>query len=90
MIERTRCKFYVASVTRHGFMNGEGKPVTNSIEVRLCAVYAPKDDQSENHKFWSASPSGELKLSVNNPACFDFFKEGHEMYLDLTPAPVKS
>jgi len=81
-MDRVRCKFYVSSVTKHGYCV-EGKPQTSNIEVTLSAVYAPKDDKSENHKFWTATPSGSMKLQVNNPACFDFFKEGEELYIDV-------
>lgn len=80
-----RTKFYVNSVTRSGYCV-DGKPKTSNIQVELSAVYAPKDDKSENHKFWEATPSGTVRLSIGNPACFDFFKEGEEFYVDFIPA----
>lgn len=85
MYEKVRCKFYVSSITRSGYC-ADGKAKTSQLVVTLNAVYAPKDDKSENHKFWESSPSGKMELTINNPACFDFFKEGEEMYLDMVKA----
>lgn len=30
--------------------------------------------------------NGSLKMTINNPACFDKFETGQEYYLDFTPA----
>lgn len=54
--------------------------------VKLQPVYAPDDDGSENHKFWQASPSGEITLSINNPAGAETFELGKEYYVDFTRA----
>lgn len=41
---------------------------------------------SDNEKFWDASPSGELNLWIKNPAAAAVFHEGKEYYLDFIPA----
>lgn len=44
------------------------------------------DPNSENKKFWDASPSGELKLGTVNPAAWQAFELDKDYYLDFTPA----
>lgn len=41
---------------------------------------------SDNQRFWDASPSGELMLYVKNPAAVAEFVEGKEYYLDIRPS----
>ncbi len=43
----------------------------------------------ENERFWTASPSGSLELSMTNPAAAGVFKLGRCYYLDFTEAPEK-
>jgi hypothetical protein len=88
IMTNVRAKFYVNSVTKNGY-SADGKPKTSNMQVELSAVYAPKDDKSENHRFWENTPSGKVTLSVNSPACFEFFKEGEEFYVDFIPANPK-
>lgn len=81
-------KFYVESVKTMGYPHPEnGRPVITSIEVMLRPVsYKPNDPTSENSMFWNASPSGEMKLYIQNVAVFDRFKVGCEVYLPLLDA----
>ena len=51
--------------------------------VRLAAQYDP--NKSEDLSFAEATPSGELKIYVSNPAVIGTFKPGSEYYLDLIP-----
>jgi hypothetical protein len=51
--------------------------------VRLAASYDPAS--SEDVSFASATPSGELKIYVSNPAVIGTFKPGKNYYLDLVP-----
>lgn len=41
----------------------------------------------EDRRFQKATPWGEFKMNVDNPAVFDLFKIGQAYYLDLTPVP---
>lgn len=43
------------------------------------------DPNSENKKFWDASPGGQLTLNCVNTAAVEQFKIGQEFYLDFTP-----
>ncbi len=50
----------------------------------------PDDGSDENNTYAKFSPSGELKLTVANPALLGKFTVGEEYYLDFTlakPAP---
>jgi hypothetical protein len=49
-------------------------------------VYS-QDPESENKKFWDASPSGELNLGVVNQQVWPIFEVGEEYYLDITHVP---
>ena len=46
----------------------------------------PEDGSDENNTYAKFSPSGELKLTVANPALLGKFKQGEEYYLDFTKA----
>jgi len=53
--------------------------------VVLSTVYSP-DPNSENGKFWAASPSGEVRLGTINPEAWSRFELDKEYFLDFTPA----
>lgn len=42
------------------------------------------DPNSENKKFWDASPGGELKMNCVNGEAVAYFELGKEYYLDFT------
>lgn len=51
--------------------------------VRLAASYDTAN--SEDVSFAEATPSGEVKIYVSNPAVIGTFKPGKNYYLDLIP-----
>jgi hypothetical protein len=51
--------------------------------VRLAASYDTANP--EDVSFAAATPSGELKIYVSNPAVIGTFRPGNNYYLDLTP-----
>lgn len=51
--------------------------------VGRTATY-PEDGSDENNTFAKWSPSGNLTLTCTNPALFDTFKVGDELYLDFS------
>jgi hypothetical protein len=58
-------------------------------QVAFHTVYegdAAKAD-TENARFTTATPWGEIKLGINNPAALEQFKAGESYYVDFTPAP---
>jgi hypothetical protein len=52
-------------------------------------VFQPRYDTSipEDQRFATATPSGELKMYVDNPAALAQFELGQQYYIDFTPVP---
>jgi hypothetical protein len=73
-----RAKFRVHEAVRRG----DGTDY-NYMIVQMHPVYSD-DPESENHAFWTATPSGTFAMQINNPAAFDFFEAGQEFYIDMT------
>lgn len=75
-----RAKFKVTEITEHAY--GEQLMKT----VKLQPVFKSNDPESENSKFWAASPNGEIRLgTINMDAAAQFAING-EYYVDFTPA----
>jgi hypothetical protein len=72
-----RAKFRCNSVTDFGY---------GSKEVKLSAVYS-NEKNTEDNQFSTATPSGELRMMVSNPAAQDWFKPGKDYYLDFQEVP---
>lgn len=51
--------------------------------VRLHPVYSGSE---ENKSFSKWTPTGEVSMTITNPAALGFFEAGKEFYLDFTPA----
>ena len=73
MTVKARCKFKVRTVV----LNTYGE------EIELCTEYDENDP--EDTKFSTATPSGILKFNLSNPNLLDTFKPGQIYYIDLTP-----
>lgn len=56
-------------------------------EVELHAVYGR--DGSANKEWAKSTPSGSLKLAIDNSAVHGFFKPGREYYVDIHEVPVE-
>lgn len=69
-----RAKFTVQSVKEFAYA---GK------EAELNAVYSVKP---EDNQFAKATPSGSIKITVDNPAAKDFLVPGKNYYVDFSPA----
>lgn len=68
-----RAKFTVTSVTDYG-----GYKVVN-LEPRY-------DDRiPEDARFYSATSTGKMEMTINNPAAADQFQPGRAFYADFTP-----
>lgn len=80
-----RAKFVVRSITRDQSFSSH--PAKEVHTIHLFPVYS-QDPASENRKFWEATPTGEVKLGVVNPAAGSFFELGAEYYLDFTKVEV--
>lgn len=54
--------------------------------VTMRPVYST-DPNHENKSFWDATPSGEIRMWINNKAAFAQFEPGDEIYVDFSKAP---
>lgn len=89
----TRVEIQTGSKQRR---NADGTPVISpqggniydKVEQRTVVLHPVYDStpNSENQKFWDATPSGELRLGTVNPAAWEMFEIDHEYYLDISPA----
>lgn len=76
---RMRAKFIVESVTRYEL----------SEQLTMRPVYADKygsKGETEDNDFARYTPSGELKMAVNNPDLLGKINPGEKYYLDFTKA----
>lgn len=71
-----RAKFQVQKITHVSWQ-------PNAREITLAPMY----DTSipEDKRFSDATPSGEFKMYVNNPAAVEQLELGKFFYIDLTP-----
>lgn len=55
--------------------------------VKFRTVYEPDASKdTENARFTTATPWGEIRLGIDNPAALSQFETGKEYYVDFTPA----
>jgi hypothetical protein len=73
-----RAKFTLISVKEWG---GEGR------ELEFMTAYSP--EVPEDQRFSKASPSGSMRIMIDNPAAIAFFtgKIGKAFYLDMIDVP---
>ena len=59
--------------------------VENNVSFRT--VYeADAAADTENARFTKATPWGEIRLGIDNPAALEQFQPGKSYYVDFTPA----
>jgi hypothetical protein len=67
------------------------KVVCNGIEdnqVTFTTVYEPDASKdTENARFTTATPEGQIRLRIDNPAALSQFTAGTYYYVDFSPAP---
>ncbi len=80
---KTRCKFYVKAVTRHGYQGPNG-PVSLNETVKMSAICGGLT--AEDVSFAENTPIGEFEFTVNNPKVIGSFPPGAAYYIDLIPA----
>jgi len=71
-----RAKFTVSSITKHNW--GGGTTVT------LSPLY--DSNIPEDQRFAKATPSGEIKMYIDNPPAEQFFELGKPFYIDFSKA----
>ena len=53
--------------------------------ISMSPVYSP-DPNSENKRFWDATPSGKIELGVLNPEAWATFELGRAYYVSFAQA----
>lgn len=90
-----RAKFRVSRIEisegsrRTGEKTDRGSDVYEPCELRtiiLVPVSYTGNSDDENSRFWSASPSGEIRLGTINQTAWEQFELGGEYYVDFTKA----
>jgi len=77
MTMTTRCKFRLQSITYQAGTTGKA--------LRFTAVSDSKDTSiPEDKAFTKYTPSGELTVTIDNPAVEPMLKVGEYYYLDLS------
>jgi len=76
-----RAKFKVHNVAPYTDSSGK----VYGQKVSMSPVY-DSNPESENAKFFNATPWGEIVLGTVNTAAAEQFKPGAEFYVDFTPA----
>lgn len=84
---KTRCKFYVSRVAKHGYQNMPKDAAFQQEEVTLHAICG---SVGENQSFSQYTPNGTMTITVTNPAVLGTFALGSEYYIDLIPAEKAS
>ena len=62
----------------------DSKPAIGRTVTLTPVSPMEKDKDHENAKFWEASPSGKLEITIMNPAAADELEVGQEFYLLIT------
>lgn len=75
-----RCKMRVNQVLHQ--MNPDG--TVQQERVELIAVYGPEGSDNAQWSKWT--PSANFTININNPEAFNKLSQGHEFFVDFTPA----
>lgn len=79
-----RCKMRVSEVSR--YLDGKGE--TTQERVKLQAVYG--EEGTENRQWSRWTPCANFDISINNPEAMGKLANGHEFFVDFTPAQLDS
>lgn len=58
----------------------------NAVTFRTVYEGDAAKADTENARFTKATPWGEIKLGIDNPAALEQFEPGKSYYVDFTPA----
>ena len=88
--EAKRRQRILANLFREFHMSVRAKVVCEGIvanAVKFRTVYEPyASKDTENVRFTQATPWGEIRLGIDNPAALEQFAPGKSYYVDFTPA----
>jgi hypothetical protein len=77
-----RAKMYVTSVLRSASCD------TVKMSAVLRSTPYPADGSDEDNTYAKFSPSGQLELTIANPALLGKIEPGTKFYIDFTPVVV--
>lgn len=85
MVTTTRCKVRIQEVKPlYHYGKEDGEPYGFTVVVG-SPPYDP-NPESENGRFFAATPGIQMNLGILNPAVLPLFEAGKDMYVDFTPA----
>lgn len=79
---KVRAKFFVSNIQNHQ----TGNPDDFYATVTLMPVFGTYGDGKENESWSRYTPSGEIRMSITNPAAVDALELGKAYFVDFTPA----
>ncbi|MEK7178560.1 MAG: hypothetical protein AAB721_02820 [Patescibacteria group bacterium] len=71
---------------RQEYTEGGHSDKLSGVNVTLQPVYASGPDDKANTEWSKWTPSGQLQMTITNPAAYEQFQLGKAYYVDLTPA----
>lgn len=74
--------------TRVQNANGEWVWEPREVQTIVLNPVSSSDPESENGKFFAATPSGEIRLGTVNAAAAEQFRLDSEMYVTFTPVEI--
>jgi hypothetical protein len=77
-----RAKFTVSNISKSYYAGANGEPVEGSTYVTLTPQYDSSIE--EDRRYAKATPSGEIRLQVDNPPAVEYLKPGQQFYVDFT------
>jgi hypothetical protein len=87
---KVRAKFRCSTITlmqTYLYDKDAGQSVpAPARSIVLEPVYGQGDPAHENTKFWQATPSGRIEMSIVNATAAECFEVGKEYFVDFTPA----
>ena len=78
----------MANATKAKFICTQKAPAGDGFDIRLDAVTADHDPNSENSRFFRYPPGGVVRLSVVSQAAAEVFTVGKEVYGTFEPVAV--
>lgn len=80
-MEKVRAKFWITGIQHQSPKGAEHDQVAT---VTMQPVYVT--EAGENADWSKYTPSGEIKMTITNPAAIEAFELGASYFVDFTPA----
>jgi hypothetical protein len=80
---KVRAKFHLSHVERTKVQYAPTQITGEQVTLVLHAVH--DNDTPENERFTKLTPSGTIRMTVDNPEVVDSMPPGQSYYVDFTP-----